>query len=140
MDFIAKINGILMGATGTKGVVNNNDGLNFTHSNSIPVMDLTVAYDMYNMLYMTNFHKNIQLAGTVTVGPKGQVVIPANVREGMSIKSGDKLVALYFDDKKSVAFITEAQAQSYVQKMGENFTQFKKELEKQQDGAPEGWD
>lgn len=97
-------------------------------------------YNLYNMLYMTNFHKNIHLAGTVTVGPKGQVVVPAEVREGMNIKPGDKLVALYFDDKKSVAFITEEQAQSYVQKMGEKFTQFKKELARHTDGAPEGWD
>ncbi len=97
-------------------------------------------YNLYNMLYMTNFHKNIQLAGTVTVGPKGQVVIPAEVRDSMGLKAGDKLVALYFDDKKSVAFITEVQAQSYVQKMGERFTQFKNQFETRVDTMPEGWD
>ena len=31
--------------------------------------------------------KKIQLAGTATVGPKGQVVIPAEVREKMAIKN-----------------------------------------------------
>ena len=46
------------------------------------------------------FHKHIQLMGTVTVGPKGQVVIPVEVREGMGITPGDKLIALYFDEKK----------------------------------------
>lgn len=100
---------------------------------------MTVTYNLYNMLYMTNFHKSIQLAGTVTVGPKGQVVIPAEVREGMNIAPGDKLIALYFDEKKSVAFITEEQAESYVQKMGEKFTQFKDQLAKRT-GMPEGWD
>lgn len=64
------------------------------------------------------FHKHIQLMGTVTVGPKGQVVIPVEVREGMGITPGDKLIALYFDEKKSVAFITEGQAQEYVEKNG----------------------
>lgn len=82
---------------------------------------------MYNMSNMS-FHKHIQLAGTVTVGPKGQVVIPSEVREQMGIQSGDKLVALFFDEKKSVAFITEQQAQEYVIQMGEHCTYFKEQL------------
>lgn len=77
-----------------------------------------------------SFHKNIHLVGTVTLGPKGQVVIPADVREAMSIGPGDKLVALYFDEKKSIAFITERQAQKHIIKMGEQFTQFKETFEK----------
>ena len=77
-----------------------------------------------------SFHKNIHLLGTVTVGPKGQVVIPADAREAMGITPGDKLVALYFDEKKSVALITERQAQEYIIKMGEQFTQFKETLRK----------
>lgn len=94
---------------------------------------------MYNMLYMS-FHKQIHLAGTVTVGPKGQVVIPSEAREGMGLKPGDKLLALYFDDKKSVAFITETQAQEYVEKMGERFTSFKQQVHEHRDTMPESWD
>ena len=75
-----------------------------------------------------SFHKHIHLAGTVTVGTKGQVVIPSEVREQMNIKPGDKLVALYFDEKKSVALITEQQAQDYVVQMGERCTYFKENL------------
>ena len=76
-----------------------------------------------------SFHKHIHLAGTVTVGPKGQVVIPSDVRDRMDIKAGDKLIALYLDEKKTVAFVTERQAQEYVIKMGEAFTTFKETLE-----------
>lgn len=75
-----------------------------------------------------SFHKHIRLAGTVTVGPKGQVVIPYEVRDDMGIKPGDKLIALYVDDKKSVAFVTERQAQEYVIKMGQQVTYFKETL------------
>lgn len=86
------------------------------------------------------FHKHIKLAGTVTVGPKGQVVIPAEIRDDMDIKPGDKLVALYFADKKSLGFITEAQAQSFVDKMGENYTHLKDAVQKTVNTEPEGWD
>jgi AbrB family looped-hinge helix DNA binding protein len=64
--------------------------------------------------------KKIQLAGTATVGPKGQVVIPAEVREKMAIKPGDKLIVLYIEEKKYVGFVTEDQAQAIVNKLGEN--------------------
>ncbi len=76
------------------------------------------------------FHKHIHLAGTVTVGPKGQVVVPAEVRDAMGIEPGDKLVVLYLDEKKSVAFITERQAQRYVIEMGERFTEFKETMKR----------
>lgn len=66
--------------------------------------------------------KHISLAGTATVGPKGQVVIPADVREKMAIKPGDKLIALYVEDRQSIAFITEEAAQELVNKMGSHIS------------------
>lgn len=69
--------------------------------------------------------KHITLAGTATVGPKGQVVIPAEVREKMSISAGDKLVALYVEEKKAIAFITEEAAQDMVNHMGEHVAALK---------------
>lgn len=52
--------------------------------------------------------------GTTTLGPKGQVVIPVEARDKMGIAPGDKLIALYVADKKSIAFISENQAQLIV--------------------------
>lgn len=78
-----------------------------------------------------SFNHSIKLAGVVTVGPKGQVVVPADVRESMNITPGDKLVALYLQDRKSVMFIPEQQAQEFVTRMGEQFAQFKESLNKE---------
>lgn len=79
------------------------------------------------------FHKNIRLVGVVTVGPKGQVVIPSDVREQMDIKSGDKLVALYLSDSKSIAFVTEKQAEEYVENIGKRFSRIKHAFSHRQD-------
>jgi AbrB family looped-hinge helix DNA binding protein len=79
---------------------------------------------MYNNM---NAHfKAIELAGTVTVGPKGQVVIPADVREKMSIGPGSKLIALYLPHKKSVGFVTEEQMQSVIDQMGQHVEALRK--------------
>jgi len=75
--------------------------------------------------------KHVSLAGTATVGPKGQVVIPADVREKMGITHGDKLVVLYMSEKNAVGFITEDQAQELINKMGENLQAMQGALKKQ---------
>lgn len=74
--------------------------------------------------------KHFELAGTVTVGPKGQVVIPADVREKMGIAPGDKLVALYLPNKGSVGFVTEAKMQRIVEMMGKNVEELRSVLDK----------
>lgn len=74
--------------------------------------------------------KHISLAGTATVGPKGQVVIPADVREKMGVKPGDKLIALYVEDKKAIGFITEQQAQTMIDRMGSQLDAIQETLTK----------
>lgn len=75
------------------------------------------------------YHANcINLVGTVTVGPKGQVVIPVEAREKMSAKPGDKLIVLFLDDHKTVSFVTETEMQTMINKMGSHLTQMNREL------------
>jgi AbrB family looped-hinge helix DNA binding protein len=78
---------------------------------------------MYNMEEPNK--KHIELMGTVTVGPKGQVVIPVEVREKMKIKSGDKLIALYIPQKGAVGFVTEDQMRSHIQRMGASLSELR---------------
>ena len=74
-------------------------------------------------------HKDISLAGTATVGPKGQVVIPAEVREQMGIAPGSKLVVLYVKHKKSVAMVPVEQVQRLIDAMGEDLRGLQASLE-----------
>ncbi len=39
-------------------------------------------------------HHDVKMFGTVTVGPKGQVVIPKEVRDALKINTGDSLVVI----------------------------------------------
>ncbi len=80
---------------------------------------------MYNMS-----KSHISIAGTVTVGPKGQVVIPADVREKMAVVPGDKLIALFVEDKNAVSFITEDQVEELVNKMGDNLSALERLIKK----------
>ena len=84
---------------------------------------------MYNMTHETK--KHMQLAGTVTIGPKGQVVIPADVREKMGLEPGDKMIALYIPDKQAVGFISEERMQTIIDKMGEQLDTFRTVLKDQ---------
>lgn len=81
---------------------------------------------MYNM---DTTQKHIQLVGTVTVGPKGQVVIPVDIRDKMHINPGDKLVALYIPTKHSVGFVPVSQVQHFIDKMGASITDMRAVLE-----------
>jgi AbrB family looped-hinge helix DNA binding protein len=44
--------------------------------------------------------------GTTTVGARGQVVIPIEIREMYGIKPGDRLVVLAKRDKQIISFVT----------------------------------
>lgn len=77
---------------------------------------------------MTYHTKGIHLVGTVTIGPKGQVVIPVEAREKMGVQPGDKLIALYLDDHKTVSFVTEKEMQTIIDRMGAHLTTINKEL------------
>lgn len=72
--------------------------------------------------------KHIDLVGTVTLGPKGQVVIPVEVREKMGVVPGDKLVALYLPEKKSIGFVSEKDMQSLIDKMGTHLSSLREKL------------
>jgi AbrB family looped-hinge helix DNA binding protein len=61
-----------------------------------------------------------KLFGTATVGTKGQVVIPADAREALGIKPGDRLYVVGSEAKQFVGFIKEDQLRKMIEHLTDN--------------------
>lgn len=83
------------------------------------------------MLYVKHGAPHIQLLGTVTLGPKGQVVVPVEARERMNVGPGDKLIALYVEEKHTVCFTTHTELQSLINRMGAHVEGLRKLLDEE---------
>lgn len=70
-----------------------------------------------------------KLYGTATVGTKGQVVIPADAREELGIKSGDRLYVLGSQQGKWIGLIQEEQLRSMLEHLTDNVEFFKDALD-----------
>lgn len=69
-----------------------------------------------------------KLYGTATIGTKGQVVIPADAREELGLKPGDRLYVLSGMHSSGVVFLKEEMLEQMVEKMSaqiEGFRAFK---------------
>ncbi len=72
---------------------------------------------------------NKKLYGTATVGSKGQVVIPADAREELNLKPGDRLYVLGAMHGGGVVFLKEEMLESMVDQLSaqiEGFRAYKK--------------
>jgi AbrB family looped-hinge helix DNA binding protein len=69
-----------------------------------------------------------KLYGTATVGTKGQVVIPADAREELGIKTGDRLYVVGATEKGLVGFIKEEQLRQIIEHITEGLENYKNAL------------
>lgn len=76
---------------------------------------------------------NKKLYGTATVGTKGQVVIPADAREEIGIKTGDRLYVIGSPESKVVGFIKEEQLEVFIAKLNLDLDTLK-QLKSKQEG------
>jgi AbrB family looped-hinge helix DNA binding protein len=58
-----------------------------------------------------------KLFGTVTVGTKGQVVIPVDARNNMNIKTGDRLYVIGVEHGKFLGLMKEESIQEQIDHM-----------------------
>ena len=74
-----------------------------------------------------------EVFGTVTVGQRGQVVIPMKVRKVLNIKQGDQLVVMSSPPGKSdvVSFIPVERMSGFLKHFENRVAALKKELSKQ---------
>lgn len=68
-------------------------------------------------------HHDKRLFGTATVGTKGQIVIPADAREELDIKPGDRLYVIGSPMGKAVTFIKEEQLEKFIDKLNASMEQ-----------------
>lgn len=73
---------------------------------------------------------NKKLYGTATVGTKGQIVIPADAREELGIKTGDRLYVIGSSHASAVTFIKEEQLEAFIERLNINVENFKKTVSK----------
>lgn len=71
-----------------------------------------------------------KLYGTATVGTKGQVVIPADAREELDIKTGDRLYVVGSCERKWIGFVKEDQLRELIAHITDNIENYKKALDK----------
>lgn len=69
-----------------------------------------------------------KLAGTVTVGDRGQVVIPAEARETLEVKPGDKLL-VFVNPQCDGLMVTKPESfEKHMQAMSENLNQTREQI------------
>lgn len=72
---------------------------------------------------------NKKLYGTATIGSKGQVVIPADAREDLGLKPGDRLYVLS-GGTSGVVFLKEEALEHLVEQMSAQVEGIKEKLER----------
>ena len=74
---------------------------------------------------MSKFH-GPKVFGTVTIGERGQIVIPAELRQSFGIKAGDKLF-VFTKSEDFIGIMPAAQFNEFLSHMTEMLAKIKKE-------------
>ena len=76
-----------------------------------------------------DIYKHKKCYGSVTVGERGQVVIPAEVRNDLGIKPGDKLIVFLGLKMSGVTFVKAEVVTEFVAKAMEHLSEVKEVIE-----------
>jgi AbrB family looped-hinge helix DNA binding protein len=68
-------------------------------------------------------HHFAKILGTGTLNDKGQLVIPAEARASLSLKSGDKLVIMRSPDRPALVLIKAEEVESMIKSLSQALTE-----------------
>jgi len=72
--------------------------------------------------------KNIQCYGTTKIGPKGQVVIPAELRKELKIKTGDQFIVFKNEHMDSIVILKSKDISKMLKKLTKELSNLEKKL------------
>ena len=79
---------------------------------------------------MNGFFKG-KVYGAVTVGERGQLVIPASLRKDLSIRAGDKLMIFAKIDRKMISIMRERDFSDFLQKASKIISKLEDKVSKE---------
>lgn len=68
--------------------------------------------------------------GAVSVGERGQIVIPAELRKTLNIKSGDRLMVFAKLDKKAISLMPERDFSRFLERAAKVISKFERKVRK----------
>ncbi len=79
---------------------------------------------------MNGFFKG-KVYGAATVGERGQLVIPANLRKDLDIKAGDRLMIFAKIDRKMISIMREKDFSDFLQKASKIISKLENKVSKE---------
>ena len=79
---------------------------------------------------MNGFFKG-KVYGAATVGERGQLVIPADLRKDLSIKAGDRLMIFAKIDRKMISMMREKDFSDFLQKASKIISKLESKVKKE---------
>ncbi len=79
--------------------------------------------------------RNMKFFGSVTVGERGQVVIPADAREELGLSPGDKLLVFKSPFGGGVAVLKPGEFERHVALMNEQASEMKEQIKRENEGS-----
>lgn len=74
--------------------------------------------------------KDMKFYGSTTVGERGQIVLPANLRKDFHIKKGDKLLVIGNADSYRIVLVNPESMSTYLDQMSQQIDKMKSTIKK----------